>query len=73
MGIPAGYTVMGLDMRPATAELWALACQGSNCSVFTLNGNILNFRAVVDCDISANPSIDFNPVADRLRIVTRKI
>jgi len=78
-GLAAGETLLGIDMRPADGKLYAL---GSAANVYTLEpstgvatlksalkavtGDDDPFAALAGSDFA----VDFNPVADRLRVVS---
>ncbi len=69
-GLDAGDELVGIDVRPATGALYALALDGS---LYTIDP--LTAAATKATDISVAPSgtnfgIDFNPVVDRLRVVS---
>jgi hypothetical protein len=70
-GLQAGETVLGIDLRPATGQLYALgstsrlytinpatgaATQVGSAGAFSLNGTLFGF--------------DFNPTVDRIRVVS---
>jgi hypothetical protein len=70
-GLGAGETILGMDFRPATGQLYALgstsriyiinlttgvATQVGTDGAFTLNGTKFGF--------------DFNPVPDRIRVIS---
>lgn len=62
-------TVVGIDVRPATGELYALS---SNSTLYTINPTTgaATMVAMLSVPVSGAASIDFNPTVDRLRIVT---
>ncbi|WP_394347233.1 DUF4394 domain-containing protein [Hymenobacter radiodurans] len=70
-GLPAGERLIGLDFRPATGQLYALS---ASSVLYTLNAATAAATPVapLSIPIESNASIgfDFNPVADRIRIVT---
>ena len=71
-GLQAGENILGIDMRPATGQLYAL---GSTSRLYTIN--MSNGAAAA---VSATPfatllsgtsfGFDFNPVVDRIRVVS---
>ena len=70
-GIISGETVLGLDFRPATGQLYAL---GSTNQVYTVS---LTTGAATPIGPAFSPAlsgvefgIDINPVADRVRVVS---
>ena len=79
-GIQSGESVLGIDVRPATGQLYGL---GSSNRLYTIDP--LTGTATLVAALAADPSdttdpftalagtdfgIDFNPVADRLRVVS---
>ncbi|GAB3169124.1 hypothetical protein GCM10027291_19120 [Telluribacter humicola] len=68
--LPTGVMIEGIDFRPANGQLHAL---GSNGILYTIN--LSNGAATVLSTLSVplngtSFGVDFNPVADRLRIVS---
>ena len=72
-GLPMSVTIEGIDFRPADATLYAL---GSDSKLYTLNtlSGLATFKSELNVMLSAgiDPSygVDFNPFADRLRVVS---
>ena len=78
-GLSGGETLLGIDMRPADGKLYALASSGRLYTVDPATGAATlksTLRAMAGDD---NPyamlsgtqfGVDFNPVADRLRVVS---
>jgi Domain of unknown function (DUF4394) len=80
-GLQPGEKVVGIDFRPATGELYAL---GSNSRIYTINfysgqANLIAALTTIPAgSATAVPlalsgtsfGVDFNPVVDRLRIVS---
>jgi len=80
-GLNAGENILGMDVRPADGLLWALSSSGR---LFTLNAS--TGAATFMIALSADPtdltapftaldgsttlSVDFNPVPDRMRVIT---
>ncbi|KAB8061122.1 DUF4394 domain-containing protein [Janthinobacterium violaceinigrum] len=79
-GLQAGENLLGIDFRPADGQLYGV---GSTGRIYTLNG--VTGAATVKATLAADASdttapytalagtefgVDFNPVADRLRIVS---
>jgi hypothetical protein len=79
-GLDVGDNLVGIDVRPATGQLYALSLDGS---LYTINP--VTAVATKVADLSADPAdltnpfvalsgtnfgIDFNPVPDRLRVVS---
>ena len=80
-GITAGEGVLGIDFRPATGQLYAISGSTSVAStgtVYTVNlatgalstvGTAGN-TGLMPGNTSSRVSLDFNPVVDRMRVVT---
>jgi Domain of unknown function (DUF4394) len=80
-GLNAGESILGMDVRPADGLLWALSSAGR---IFTLDATTgaATFRIALTADAtdttapftaldgSATLSVDFNPVPDRMRVVS---
>lgn len=71
-GLQAGESILGIDFRPATGELYGL---GSTSRLYIINTTTGNTRAVgtgaFTPALSGNMvGFDFNPTVDRIRIVT---
>ena len=71
-GLQVGETVMGIDARPATGQIYGL---GSTGRLYTLDPSSGAASLVGTGPLAASLSgtefsLDFNPVADRLRIVS---
>ena len=71
-GLQSGEMVLGIDMRPATAQLFAL---GSSSRIYTIN--MSNGVATVVGGAAFTPALsgtsfgfDFNPTVDRIRVVS---
>lgn len=79
-GLQSGETLLGMDFRPATGQLYAL---GSTARIYLVDEN--TGVATVSSTLSADPAdttapfagldgtrfgVDFNPVPDRLRVVS---
>ena len=79
-GLNTGESVLGIDMRPADGNLYALS---SNARIYKLDANTAAVTPI--STLSADPSdtsspfselsgtefgVDFNPIPDRMRIVT---
>lgn len=71
-GLAAGEQIVSIDYRPATGQLYGL---GSSSRLYFINEEsgaasplgAASFTPAID---GANASIDFNPVVDRIRLVT---
>ena len=69
-GLEAGETVVGMDFRPATGELWAVGDTSRLYTIDTATGAATE-KAVLSVPLSGRRfGVDFNPVVDRLRIVS---
>lgn len=69
-GLQGGENVVGIDFRPATGQLYAV---GSNSRIYTVNRmtGAATFVATLSTPLSGtNFGVDFNPVPDRLRIIS---
>jgi hypothetical protein len=69
-GLQTGETVVGLDFRPATGQLYAV---GSTSRLYTLNTSSGAAMAVATLStplVGTSFGVDFNPTVDRLRIVS---
>jgi hypothetical protein len=69
-GLQSGETILGIDFRPATGQLYAL---GSTSRLYTLNTSSGAASAVgmLSTPLSGTAfGFDFNPLVDRLRIVS---
>lgn len=78
----SGEWIYGMDYRPADGVLWGLTNRGRLYTIDPATG-VATFRFALSADaadttdpfieldtISTSVSVDFNPVADRLRVVT---
>jgi trimeric autotransporter adhesin len=79
-GLSAGESVLGIDLRPADGNLYAL---GSNARIYKIDARTATATPISTLSADPNDSsspfmalsgaefgVDFNPVPDRLRIVT---
>jgi hypothetical protein len=69
-GLQPGEDILGIDFRPATGQLYAL---GSNSRIYTINKftGAASFVGTLTTPLNGtNFGFDFNPVADRIRIVS---
>ncbi len=75
-GVVAGHAVRAIDFRPANGQLYALSSNASNgYQLYTVNLTTAALTPVgsvgtVATNFPATVSMDFNPAADRLRVVT---
>jgi trimeric autotransporter adhesin len=78
-GIPAGFRILSIDSRPSTGQLYglaynAVAAQGMLYIIEPVTGVATRVGSGAPLPMSLDPSgtaIDFNPVVDRLRVVSR--
>jgi Domain of unknown function (DUF4394) len=71
-GLQAGENILGIDMRPATGQLYAL---GSSSRIYTINmssGAAAAVGTVPFATLLSGTSFgfDFNPTVDRIRVVS---
>lgn len=69
-GLQGGETVLGIDFRPATGQLYAV---GSTSRLYTINRTTgaATFAAALSIPLSGTAfGVDFNPTVDRLRIIS---
>ncbi|MFC5623153.1 DUF4394 domain-containing protein [Algoriphagus winogradskyi] len=71
-GLGSGEMIVSIDYRPATGQLYALS---SMSRIYHINENsgaatALGTGAFTPSVQGANPSLDFNPTVDRIRLVT---
>ena len=71
-GLGPGETILGIDFRPATGQLYAL---GSNSRLFTINlttgaATQVGSSGAFRLDPATGFGFDFNPVTDRIRVVS---
>lgn len=72
-GVPAGVSLLGLDTRPANGQLYAV---GTDARVYVLDpatGQVTSVTTTpgVPSELSdADFGVDFNPVVDRIRVVS---
>jgi hypothetical protein len=70
MAITGTGKIVGIDMRPADGKLWGLTDSGQLVTIDHMSGqatpgSMLSEKVV----LGARPVVDFNPVADRLRVI----
>ncbi|MDR7129605.1 hypothetical protein J2X69_001950 [Algoriphagus sp. 4150] len=71
-GLGSGEMILSIDYRPATGQLYALS---SMSRLYHINENsgvatALGAESFTPATQGANPSLDFNPTVDRIRLVT---
>jgi hypothetical protein len=75
-GIVSGHSLRSIDFRPATGELYAISTDGTNAAqLYTVNLTTAALTPVgsgltLGTNATARVEMDFNPVVDRIRIVT---
>jgi len=74
-GVVAGQSVRSIDFRPANGLLYAISTFDSSAQLYTVDLNTAALTAVgsgfsLGMSTTARVEMDFNPVADRVRIVT---
>ena len=68
-GLQVGESVLGIDARPATGQIYALGSSGRIYTIEPTSGQALQ----IGVPIALNGSefgVDFNPTVDRLRIIS---
>ncbi|WP_373331274.1 DUF4394 domain-containing protein [Salmonirosea aquatica] len=69
-GLPAGVMIEGIDFRPFNGQLHALGSDGILYTINLSNG-AATMLSIVSVPLDGTSfGVDFNPVADRLRIVS---
>lgn len=71
-GLQANESIVGIDFRPATGQLYAL---GSSSRLYTLNtqtgvGTVVGTQPLSPTLAGTSFGFDFNPVVDRIRVVS---
>lgn len=71
-GLQSGETILGIDFRPATGELYAV---GSTSRIYVINPKTGTSRSISPAPFTpaingASVAFDFNPTVDRIRLVT---
>jgi hypothetical protein len=79
-GLTTGQTVVGVDFRPATGQLYALgydaSTTGANAQVYSVNlttGALTSAGAAQRLELGGSTErigFDFNPTVDRIRVVS---
>ncbi len=74
-GIGAGFRLVGIDVRPATNQVYGLAVSSNSAinRLYTLDRNTgaASLAGTLSAPLAGNSfGMDFNPVADRLRLVS---
>lgn len=69
-GLDAGESLLGIDLRPATGQIFALSSASRVYVVNPMTGAASAVGAAFTPGLSASDySIDFNPTVDRIRVV----
>ena len=68
--IGAGSTVIGIDVRPADGQLYLLTVEGAILTIDPVTAKS-TFKSVLSVPLAAASGylVDFNPVADRFRVI----
>jgi hypothetical protein len=69
-GLQSGDSLVGIDFRPANGLLYALASSGRLYTVNPATGAATLATTLAVTPSGVNFGVDFNPVADRLRVVS---
>lgn len=74
-GLVAGHTLRGIDFRPSNGQLYAISSSGTAAQLYTVNlttsvATPVGAGFTLTGSASTRVSLDFNPVADALRVVT---
>ncbi|HSP56613.1 MAG TPA: DUF4394 domain-containing protein [Dehalococcoidia bacterium] len=70
-GLQLGETIRAIDFRPATGQLYGIGGTGRLYTIDTTTAAATQVGAPFVLADAANVSMDFNPVADRIRVVNR--
>ncbi|MFZ4574512.1 MAG: DUF4394 domain-containing protein [Phycisphaerales bacterium] len=71
MGLQVNEDVLGIDLRPATGELFALGSFNRLYTINPANGQATQVGGVFSTPLNgSNFGFDFNPVIDRIRVVS---
>lgn len=69
--IQSADKILGIDQRPADGKLYGLTASGTLVTIDPKTGAATGAARLADkFDYGAKPVVDFNPQADRLRVVT---
>lgn len=70
MKISEADRVLGIDVRPADGKLYGLTGTGQLVTIDTASGKATPVAMLsTKVELGARPVVDFNPVADRLRVI----
>lgn len=68
-GLVSGETLIGIDRRPANGQLYGITNQGRIYILNPLTG-VAVFQSQTTTPVGSSFGVDFNPVPDRLRVVS---
>jgi hypothetical protein len=68
--VPAGETIVGVDLRPATNALYGFTSGGRVVTIDFASGNVSTISTTTTAFTGTSFGVGFNPVPDRLRVVT---
>jgi hypothetical protein len=70
MTIAGADKVVGIDVRPADGKLWGLTAAGQLVTIDAMSGTATAGAMLSEkVALGDRPVVDFNPVADRLRVI----
>ena len=70
MAISGADKIVGIDQRPADGKLWGLTATGQLVVIDHMSGKATPGSMVSEkVTLGPRPVVDFNPVADRLRVI----
>jgi Domain of unknown function (DUF4394) len=64
-----GGNIIGIDVRPADKQLYGVTSQGKIVIIDAATGKVTDKSQISDMLPAGSISVDFNPVADRMRII----
>jgi hypothetical protein len=64
-----GGDIVGIDVRPADKQLYGVTRQGKIVTIDAATGKITDKSQIAEKLPAGSISVDFNPVADRLRLI----
>jgi hypothetical protein len=68
-GLQVGESVLGIDARPATGQIYALGSSGRIYTIDPVSGQALQIGVPIALN-GTEFGVDFNPTVDRLRIIS---
>ncbi len=76
-GLTAGQVLVGMDVRPVDLKLYGIGYNAATmvARIYTLDpvtgmATPVSADSITNIDLSGRVGVDFNPVADRIRVVT---